>query len=381
MNEESFKSDLIREVDSLIALLEDVSTGRIIDTICIYKSSKIIWNLKDIRDFISNQSENDISDSLNIIERAANQTGVEQQIQSLVEDLNNLSNLLTIVSDETSEKLDPLIKDLINILSDTSILDQFQAKMDEFSDAVEDIKRNEKEDDFELFYSSYLDAKLNSQKLNLVCVVHQRLVELYNKVSKLVNKAKPKANAKKKNSSTKSKLQKESPKESSKENTKESKNDSEVKMEENKKKQPENPPKQEINENKNEQSKENITNVTQYENQNDQEDEESLPPQTISVKWSIGPHSKKVKSHHNVQLASISEMPYNKSSHLQIYQRLQSLIEENQSLRKSLTRKSLEVDPQETLNLLKENQQLKERLRYLTAQLKSANAIPKSMKK
>ena len=160
------KDELIKESDSLIALMEDVSAGKLIDTICVYKTSKIISNLIDIKNYFNNQTDTDrLNDALNIIENAANKTGVEQVLSPLKEGIQNLSNMLTITNDETSERLQPMIDELINILSKQELLDQFQAKMDEFSEAVEDIKRNDKDDDFTELRSL---AKEKKQKVGML---------------------------------------------------------------------------------------------------------------------------------------------------------------------------------------------------------------------
>ena len=373
------KNYLINAINSLIALVEDMQTERLLDSICCYKASKISWDLKDIKDILDGNSDGDIHDPIQTIKNAANDTGVETQLQTTLKSFTQLSSMLAVTSDDTNEALQPILDQLVKFLSNKKLLSKFQAKMDLFSSTVEEIKKSEKDDDFDLFYSSYLDSKLESQKLALVCEVHQKLVDFYNKLSKFVGKSFPKN---KKQVKTPQKSKKSDIQEPTQQESKikvEEKLADKVEEKENDKLEAKIEEKSE-DKSKNQQKIERIPIQTQiiedhFEEEEENADkeeyvnkEETLPPQKITVQWSIGPHSKKVRSHHNIKLASIPEMSYNKSQHLQVYSRLQGLIEENQKLRKNLKRKSLQVDPEAALELLKENARLKERLAKLRTQ-------------
>ena len=54
-------------------------------------------------------------------------------------------------------------------------------------------------------------------------------------------------------------------------------------------------------------------------------------------------------------------------------QSTESLLEENESLKKCLSRKSIQVDPEAALAIMKENERLKERHQFLQSQMTSAN--------
>ena len=109
--------------------------------------------------------------------------------------------------------------------------------------------------------------------------------------------------------------------------------------------------------------------------------DEEKPSPFVETKWSIAPKSKKIKSHHNTTLASIPTRNEAKLSHLSPYYKLESLIKENETLRKNLNRKSMEVNPVAALELMKENEKLKERLAQLQTQMTSASLKMKQKEK
>ena len=292
------KEQLVNENNSIIAYLQDDEVKEVVDEICRYNSNQILTKLNELKEIVGNEKGEIIEEHIQVIRCASELMNINYQIGNVRDSLFSLKESLESFSDEFKETMNHCMAEIDAILSKEEAREQFQEKYDQLSDIVEKERTKYKEQEFDEFYSRFLDFKHAAQVLSTLCTLHEKLVEFHNHLVIVFN----------------------------------------------------------------------------YH-------DEEKPSPFVETKWSIAPKSKKIKSHHNITLASIPTRKETKVSHLSPYYRLESLIKENETLRTSLKRKSMEVNPVAALELMKENERLKERLAQLQSQMTSASLKAKQKEK
>lgn len=190
--------ELIAEIDTMLAILDDIDVSILVEDSCTVKTSELISSLQKILNKIKSRDSNQDDYALEQLSSAASSLNTNKLISDLSISLEMLNNLSSTLSYESSELLSPFFE-------------QFQAAIEEknndnkqlltieknFAKAVEEIDQS-KEKSWGIFNGQYLETQKIFNQIRTMTDVKYKLSGIYKRL--LVSNA-DKNNKKKPNES------------------------------------------------------------------------------------------------------------------------------------------------------------------------------------
>ncbi|EAX93886.1 hypothetical protein TVAG_032720 [Trichomonas vaginalis G3] len=185
MTNSADKNEIIVEINTLLATLDDVDVSMLIDDLCTLKSYKISDDLKEILDFYSDKTKTPLQSQIADLRTASTSLNIEKQMQEVFQSLEILNSLTSTLSEESSSILVSFIDKLKDLLSDPNNVKQFLETEDKMSKEIEKIrKKKKKESMWDVFYNQYLDTKKIVNQLRIISNVKTKILLIYNLCSK-----------------------------------------------------------------------------------------------------------------------------------------------------------------------------------------------------